>query len=89
MHESDRDRAAQEEKRKTPRKKEKVIMIMARKYGIRLYRILGQGTTPGKVKVEKIDKISELPKEEFTEVRDYFRTLVEHMDKMLGSWGGQ
>ena len=89
MHESDQGRATQEEKRKTPRKKEKVIMIMARKYGIRLYRILGQGTTPGKVKVEKIDKISELPKEEFTEVRDYLRTLVEHMDKMLVSWGGQ
>lgn len=62
---------------------------MARRYGIRLFRILGKGSTPGTFKVEKIDKISQLPKEEFTEVRDYLRKLVEHMDKMLGSWEGQ
>lgn len=64
-------------------------MLLNRKYGIKLYRILGEGTTPGKIKAEKIDKISELPKKEFTEVRDYLRKLVEHMDKMLGSWEGQ
>lgn len=64
-------------------------MIMARKYGIRLFRVLGEGPTPGTFKVEKIDKISQLPKEEFIEVRDYLRKLVEHMDKMIGSWGGQ
>lgn len=44
---------------------------------------MGKGSTPGKFKVEKIDKISELPKDEYIEVKNYFLSLVQQMEKKI------